>query len=159
MNPHKPLFPTVFGRGHIEYLLIYHTLPETKSSNLNIGGWNTTFLLGSPMFRCELLVFQRVIFGNFGATRFHPATSTFLLHWKREGVRHEAKVKHPRYKHIWSNKGICCYQAFPLSWDYYYIYKYFFETGYDPCLWTGYDPHLEFQQIDTSGLSLRHTTC
>ena len=32
------------------------TLPETNSSHLKMDGWNTTFLLGRPIFRGELLV-------------------------------------------------------------------------------------------------------
>ena len=28
------------------------TLPETNSSPLKLDGWNTTFLLGRPIFRC-----------------------------------------------------------------------------------------------------------
>ena len=29
----------------------YETLPETNSSHLKMDGWNTTFLLGRPIFR------------------------------------------------------------------------------------------------------------
>ncbi len=36
------------------------TLPETNSSHLKMDGWNTTFLLGRPIFRCELLVSGKV---------------------------------------------------------------------------------------------------
>ncbi len=32
------------------------TLPETNSSPLKMDGWNTTFLLGCPIFRCKLAV-------------------------------------------------------------------------------------------------------
>ena len=32
------------------------TLPETNSSHLEMDGWNTSFLLGWPIFRGELLV-------------------------------------------------------------------------------------------------------
>jgi len=35
-------------------------LPETNGSHLKIDGWNTTFLLGRPIFRGELLVSGRV---------------------------------------------------------------------------------------------------
>ena len=38
------------------------TLPETNSSHLKMDGWNTTFLLGWPIFRGELLVSGRVWF-------------------------------------------------------------------------------------------------
>ena len=38
------------------------TLPETNSSHLKMDGWNTSFLLGWPMFRCELLVSGGVFF-------------------------------------------------------------------------------------------------
>ena len=37
-----------------------HTLPQTNSSPLEMDGWNTTFLLGNPIFRGELLVSGRV---------------------------------------------------------------------------------------------------
>ena len=37
-----------------------NTLPETNSSPLKMDGWNTTFLLGRPIFRGELLVSGRV---------------------------------------------------------------------------------------------------
>ena len=36
------------------------TLPETNSSPLKIDGWKTTFLLGKPIFRGELLVLGSV---------------------------------------------------------------------------------------------------
>ena len=36
------------------------TLPETNSSHLEMDGWNTSFLLGWPIFRGELLVSGRV---------------------------------------------------------------------------------------------------
>ena len=36
------------------------TLPKTNSSPLKMDGWNTTFLLGWPIFRGELLVSERV---------------------------------------------------------------------------------------------------
>ena len=32
------------------------TLPETNNSHLKVDGWNTSFLLGWPIFRGELLV-------------------------------------------------------------------------------------------------------
>ena len=38
------------------------TLPKTNSSPLQMDGWNTTFLLGRPIFRGELLVSGRVGF-------------------------------------------------------------------------------------------------
>ncbi len=37
------------------------TLPETNSSHLEMDGWNTTFLLGYPIFRGELLVLGSVL--------------------------------------------------------------------------------------------------
>ena len=33
-----------------------NTLPQTNSSHPKMDGWNTSFLLGWPIFRCELLV-------------------------------------------------------------------------------------------------------
>ena len=38
------------------------TLPETNSSPLKMDGWNTSFLLGNPIFRGELLVLGSVVF-------------------------------------------------------------------------------------------------
>ena len=32
------------------------TLPETNSSHLKMDGWNTSFLLGWPIFRGDMLV-------------------------------------------------------------------------------------------------------
>ena len=32
------------------------TLPETNSLPLKMDGWNTGFLLGWPIFRCEVLL-------------------------------------------------------------------------------------------------------
>ena len=40
------------------------TLPETNSSHLKMDGWNTSFLLASPIFRCELLVSGSVFMFN-----------------------------------------------------------------------------------------------
>ena len=37
-----------------------NTLPETNSSHLKMDGWKMNFLLGWPIFRCELLVSGRV---------------------------------------------------------------------------------------------------
>ena len=37
------------------------TLPETNSSHLKMNGWNTSFLLGWPIFRCYVC-FGEVIF-------------------------------------------------------------------------------------------------
>ncbi len=41
-------------KSHLQVTKI--TLPETNSSHLKMDGWNTSFLLGWPNFRCELLV-------------------------------------------------------------------------------------------------------
>ncbi len=38
------------------FLNAKHTLPETNSSHLKMDGWKTTFLLGWPILRGELLV-------------------------------------------------------------------------------------------------------
>ena len=50
------------------------TLPETNSSHLKMDGWNTSFLLGWPIFRGELLVSGSV----HGVTRIYdiPMTKT-----------------------------------------------------------------------------------
>ena len=37
------------------------TLPETNSSPLKMDGWKMNFLLGRPIFRCDLLVSGRVL--------------------------------------------------------------------------------------------------
>ena len=44
----------IFGMGWFNHQL--DTLPETNSSPLKMDGWNTSFLLGGPIFRGELLV-------------------------------------------------------------------------------------------------------
>ena len=44
---------------------VWDTLPQTNSSPLKMDGWNTTFLLGRPIFRGEPLVSGRVIFQGF----------------------------------------------------------------------------------------------
>ena len=36
------------------------TLPETDSSYLKLIGWNTSFVLGWRIFRCELLILGRI---------------------------------------------------------------------------------------------------
>ena len=39
-----------------------YTLPETNSKfALKMDGWHISFLLGWPIFRCELLVLERVL--------------------------------------------------------------------------------------------------
>ena len=45
------LFVGRYALGHVP-----STLPETNSSHLKMDGWNTSFLLGWPTFRGELLV-------------------------------------------------------------------------------------------------------
>ena len=40
----------------VEQVLKKGTLPETNSSHLKMDAWNSKFLLGSPIFRGELLV-------------------------------------------------------------------------------------------------------
>ena len=40
-----------------------YTLPETNKSHVKMDGWNTSFLLGTPIFRGELLVSGRVNIG------------------------------------------------------------------------------------------------
>ena len=57
-TPRSGFLPT--RRGAMPSIL-GATLPETNSSHLKMDGWNTTFLLGWPIFRCELLVSGRVI--------------------------------------------------------------------------------------------------
>ena len=36
---------------YVSNMYIAHTLPETNNSPLKMDGWNTTFLLGRPIFR------------------------------------------------------------------------------------------------------------
>ena len=45
-----------------------NTLPETNSSHLKMDDWKTSFLLGWPIFRCELLVSGRVVTSLMDAT-------------------------------------------------------------------------------------------
>ncbi len=49
----------------ITNLSLEPTLPETNSSHPKMAGWNTSFLLGSPIFKGELLVSGRGILSNF----------------------------------------------------------------------------------------------
>ncbi len=48
------------------------TLPETNSSPLKMDGWNTTFLLGRPIFRGELLVSGRVLIWHPNRRKRNP---------------------------------------------------------------------------------------
>ena len=51
---------------HRKWSSVYTPIKQITHSETNIapenGGWNTTFLLGRPIFRCELLVPGRVLF-------------------------------------------------------------------------------------------------
>ena len=47
------------------------TLPETNSLPMKMDGWNTTFLLGKPIFRGELLVSGRVVILVAGFRMIH----------------------------------------------------------------------------------------
>ena len=42
-----------------------YTLPETNSLPLKMDGWKTTFLLGWPIFRCDILVSGRYTISAF----------------------------------------------------------------------------------------------
>ena len=53
------------------------TLLETNSSHLEMDGWNTTFLLGWYIFRCELLVSGRVC-GNLHRSEFRGSELLLL---------------------------------------------------------------------------------
>ena len=54
------------------------TLPETNSSPLKMDGWNTTFLLGRPIFRGYVSFREGSVFVFFSARR-RPLTL-----WKLE---------------------------------------------------------------------------
>ena len=56
------------------------TLPETNSSPLKNGGWETTFLLGRPIFRGELLVLGRVMFQGYSGKCEPPQLQPFARH-------------------------------------------------------------------------------
>ena len=42
--------------------LIMITLPETNSSHLKMDGWNTSFVLGWPIFRCYVSFREGTLF-------------------------------------------------------------------------------------------------
>ena len=48
------------------------TLPETNSSHLKMDGWNTSFLLGWPIFRCENVSFRE-------GTHTRPLNNPYLV--------------------------------------------------------------------------------
>ena len=50
------------------------TLPETNSWHLKMYGWNTSFLLGWPIFRGELLVLGSVLPKNLGRDSLDSTT-------------------------------------------------------------------------------------
>ena len=51
---------TVFGSVSFNYTCF--TLPETNSSHLEMDGWNTSFLLGWPIFRCYVSYREGTLF-------------------------------------------------------------------------------------------------
>ena len=67
--------------------LIGDTLPETNSSNLKMDGWNTTFILGCRIFRCELLVSGTVQLQTVGFFYCHVSFKrcTFQSHLAQLG--------------------------------------------------------------------------
>ena len=52
--------PSFLKLKHLRIVFSKNTLPETNSSHLKMDGWNTSFLLGRPILRRELLVSGRV---------------------------------------------------------------------------------------------------
>ena len=63
------------------------TLHETNSSPLKMDGWNTTLLLGRPIFRCKRLVSGRVeLEAVHGISRGAPGNS-HIPPWERENHR------------------------------------------------------------------------
>ena len=59
------------------------TLPKTNSSPLQMDGWNTTFLLGRPIFRGEPLVSGRVCFRLLFRPPFPVKPSTRIISPRR----------------------------------------------------------------------------
>ena len=53
------------GRWYV--LSLQPTLPETNSSPLKMDGWNTSFFLGWPIFRGEMLVLGSVYFEHISS--------------------------------------------------------------------------------------------
>ena len=45
-----------------------------------MDGWNTTFLLGRPIFRGELLVSGRVVVGKMVGSLCHSLVKRWLVH-------------------------------------------------------------------------------
>ena len=76
------------------------TLPETNSLPLKMDGWNTSFLLGWPTFRGELLVSGRVI-GQLQISESEvkqPPRSTNIPRWTiKTPLDHVMYVKKPRF--------------------------------------------------------------
>ena len=69
------------------------TLPETNSSPLQIGHPNRKLVFQSSIFRCELLVSGRVVFGGvFVGCLFCPNTS-HLGHEQQDPPRPSILVK------------------------------------------------------------------
>ena len=52
--------------------------PKNLTWHLKMDGWNTSFLLGWPIIRCELLVSRRV-HGVIPPTSFSPQLPIFLM--------------------------------------------------------------------------------
>ena len=64
-----------------------HTLPETNIAPENMDGWNTSFPLGWPTFRCELLVSGSVfVFLYFVKSYFEESDFQFDLTYFSNGV-------------------------------------------------------------------------
>ena len=79
------VFATISRTIHLEqkglefsgcfFLVTKDTFPETNSSHLKMGGWNTSFLLGWPIFRGKLLVSGSVHVWKVSPSHF------FVISW------------------------------------------------------------------------------
>ena len=72
---------SIVGRGtsdgRVSASIEVGTLPETNIAPEN-GGWNTSFLLGRPTFRGELLVSGRVVDLMISNDFVHPRIAGYL---------------------------------------------------------------------------------
>ena len=63
------ILKALFG---MKILKVGNTLPETNSSPLKMDGWNTTFLLGRPLFRGYVSFREGMSVKMVGFSKFSP---------------------------------------------------------------------------------------
>ena len=76
------IFCLATANGITQLIGRFFSLPETNSSHLKMDGWNTTFLLGRPIFRGELLVSGRI--SQVELDLIHPKFITIAVkNWEK----------------------------------------------------------------------------